>query len=211
MKATDAIIAGSVLKASKKKADDQSLITGTTVQPVFIKRIEAQEEADRLNIINQLVIGKSHKQGGQRHHWHHPTNSWWQRPQKSGRLHLYEVMKAATKGAYRPTATDVLEQVIEDIHHPFDFRKKVSVNMELMQSNTARMATYGIVIGIPQLTLTLRLANIETSCKAEYGREFPKIVPIQPLTRCDITAVYTKRIIGSRWGARTQIYQCQII
>jgi len=68
VKATDAIIAGSVLKASKKKADDQSLITGTTVQPVFIKRIEAQEEADRLNIINQLVIGKSHKQGGQRHH-----------------------------------------------------------------------------------------------------------------------------------------------
>ena len=119
-------------------------------------------------------------------------------------------MKAAIKGADQPTATDVLEQVIEDIHHPFEFQKKVSVNMELMQSNAAQMATYGIVIGIPQLTLTL-LANIETSCKAEYGREFPKIVPIQPLARCDITAVYTKRIIGSRWGALTQIYQCQIM
>ncbi len=33
------------------------------------------------------------------------------------------------------------------------------------------MATYGIVIGIPQLTLTL-LANIETATKSDYGREF---------------------------------------
>ena len=84
---------------------------------------------------------------------------------------LFEVMKAATEGADRPSATDVLDQVLEIIHHPFDFRKKVSINMELMQSNAARMATYRIVISIPQLTLTL-LANIETACKAEYGREF---------------------------------------
>jgi hypothetical protein len=33
------------------------------------------------------------------------------------------------------------------------------------------MDTYGIVIGIPQLTLTL-LANIETATKSNYGREF---------------------------------------
>jgi hypothetical protein len=33
------------------------------------------------------------------------------------------------------------------------------------------MATYSIVIGIPQLTLTL-LANIETATKSNYGREF---------------------------------------
>ncbi len=57
------------------------------------------------------------------------------------------------------------------INYPFDFCKKVSVNLELMQSNAARMATYGIVIGIPQLTLTL-LVNIETATKSDYGREF---------------------------------------
>ena len=43
--------------------------------------------------------------------------------------------------------------------------------MELMQLNVARMATQGIVIGILQLTLTL-LANIETTTKSDYGREF---------------------------------------
>ena len=64
-----------------------------------------------------------------------------------------------------------MEKLIEVINHSFDFCKKVSVNMELMQSNTAQIATYGIVIGIPQLTLTL-LANIETATKSDYGREF---------------------------------------
>jgi len=83
---------------------------------------------------------------------------------------LYEVMKVAIDGADRPNTNDVLEQLIKVINHPFDFCK-VSVNMELMQSNAARMATYGIVIGIPQLTLTL-LVNIETATKSDYGREF---------------------------------------
>jgi len=50
-------------------------------------------------------------------------------------------MKVAIDGADRPTTNDVLEQLIEVINHPFDFRKKVSVNMELMQSNAAQMAT----------------------------------------------------------------------
>jgi hypothetical protein len=65
----------------------------------------------------------------------------------------------------------VLEQLIEVINHLFDFRKKVSLNIELMQLNVAQMATCGIVIGVPQLMLTL-LANIETASKSDYGREF---------------------------------------
>ncbi len=43
--------------------------------------------------------------------------------------------------------------------------------MELMELNAAQMATYGIVIGIPQLMLTL-LANIKTATKSDYGSEF---------------------------------------
>jgi hypothetical protein len=39
------------------------------------------------------------------------------------------------------------------------------------------MATYGIVIGVPQLTLTL-LANIKTATKADYGREFCSAMPV---------------------------------
>ncbi len=47
----------------------------------------------------------------------------------------------------------------------------ISINMELMQLNAAQMATYGIIIGIPQLTLML-LANIKTATKSDYGSEF---------------------------------------
>ncbi len=80
-------------------------------------------------------------------------------------------MKIAINGANQPSTNDVLEQLLEVINHTFNFCKKVSVNMELMQSNAAQMAMYGIVIGIPQLTLTL-LANIEMATKSNYGRKF---------------------------------------
>ena len=80
-------------------------------------------------------------------------------------------MKVAINGADLPSTHDLLEQLIKVINHPFDFCKKVSIKMELMQSNVAQMAMYGIVIGIPQLMLTL-LANIETATKSNYGREF---------------------------------------
>jgi hypothetical protein len=81
-------------------------------------------------------------------------------------------MKSAINGANRPSTNNELEQLLKVIiNHNFDFCTKVSINMELMQPNAVRMATYGIHIGIPQLTLTL-LANIETATKSNYGREF---------------------------------------
>ncbi len=84
---------------------------------------------------------------------------------------LFEVMKLAIDGINRPSTNGVLEQLLEVINHNFDFCKKISINMELVQSNVAQMATYGIIIGIPQLTLML-LVNIKTATKSDYGREF---------------------------------------
>jgi len=57
IQSTDAITAGSVLKSAKKRADKLSTTTGKTILPTFTTRIEAQEEADRLKVINQSVIG----------------------------------------------------------------------------------------------------------------------------------------------------------
>ncbi len=84
---------------------------------------------------------------------------------------LFEVMKSAIDGANQPSTNNMLEHLFKVINHNIDFHKKISVNMELMQSNAAQMSMYGIVIGIPQLTLTL-LANIETPTKSNYGRKF---------------------------------------
>jgi hypothetical protein len=50
---------------------------------------------------------------------------------------LFDVMKVAIDMSDQPSMNDVLEQVLEMINHTFNFCKKVSVNMELMQSNAA--------------------------------------------------------------------------
>jgi hypothetical protein len=178
IQSTDAITAGSVLKSAKKRADKLSTTTGKTILPTFTTRTEAQEEADRLNVINQSVIGAKEGvvEAVSKLVGSDITNAILRTADGSDfksidDYTLYKVMKVAIDGADRPTTNDMLEQLLEVINHPFDFRKKVSVNMELMQSNAAQMATYGIVIGIPQLTLTL-LANIETAAKSDYGREF---------------------------------------
>jgi hypothetical protein len=57
VKSTDPITANLVLKAAKHKADAASKAASTTIAPAITLRSEAQEEADRLNVINQSVIG----------------------------------------------------------------------------------------------------------------------------------------------------------
>jgi hypothetical protein len=140
--------------------------------------MEAQGEADQLNVINQSVIGAKEgivkavsKLVGS-----NITNAILRTADGSNHksindFMLYDVMKVVINGADQPPTNDVLEQLLEVINHTFKFRKKVSVNMELMHLNAAQMATYGIVIGIPQLMLTM-LANIKTATKSDYGRKF---------------------------------------
>jgi hypothetical protein len=175
---TNAITANSVLKAAKNKVDVASKAASTTIAPTITSQSEAQEEANLLNVINQSVI--SAKEGvveavtklvGS-----DITDAVLQTA--NGREHksindytLFAEMAAAIDGTDQPSTTNVLEQLLEVINCTFDFQKKVSVNMELMQLNAARMATYVIAISIPQLTLRL-IANIENATKAEYGREF---------------------------------------
>ncbi len=83
----------------------------------------------------------------------------------------FNVMQAAIDRADHPSTNDVLEQLLKVITHTFSFCKKIIVNMELLQSNAAQMATYGIIISTPQLVLTL-LANIKTATKSKYSHKF---------------------------------------
>ena len=55
VKLTNAITARSVLKKAKQNAEALSTSTGKTVLPIITTRAE-EEEADRLNVINQSVI-----------------------------------------------------------------------------------------------------------------------------------------------------------
>ncbi len=105
---------------------------------------EAQEEANQLNVINQLVIGAKEgvvkaitKLVGS-----DVTNAILQAADGSdhkstNNFTLFKVMKLAIYGAGQPSTNNVLEQLLEVINHNFYFCKKASVNMELMQSNAA--------------------------------------------------------------------------
>jgi hypothetical protein len=57
VKSTDAITASYVIKEAKQRADMLTASTGKTVSPSITAQAEAQEEANQLNVINQLVIG----------------------------------------------------------------------------------------------------------------------------------------------------------
>jgi hypothetical protein len=57
VKSTDAITASYVVKKAKNRADELTASTGKTVLPSITSQAEAQEEANQLNLINQLVIG----------------------------------------------------------------------------------------------------------------------------------------------------------
>jgi hypothetical protein len=178
VKSTNAITENSVLKAAKARADAALKASSTTITPTITSQSEAQEEADCLNVIDQLVIGAKEgvveavtKLVGS-----NITDAVLRTANGSNHKSiddytLFAVMAEAIDGANRPSTTNVLEQLLEVINHTVDFQKKISVNMELMQLNAAGMATNRIAISIPQLTLTL-IANIENATKAKYGCKF---------------------------------------
>jgi hypothetical protein len=144
---------------------------------VFTLCSEVQEEADRRNVAAQAMIGA--KEGivkaltalvGT-----NITNSMLRTSDGNFKsveeYTVHEVMQAAYENADRPPMTEVLEQLIEVLHYTFDFCKKISANMELIQNLANRMSAYGIEVGTPSIVLML-LANIETATKHEFGWEF---------------------------------------
>ncbi len=112
----------------KKLADELSTTTGKTILPTFTTQTEAQEEANCLNVINQLVIGAKEgivealtKLVG-----NNITDAILRTADGSDHksikdFTLFNVMKVAIDGADRPPTNDVLEQVLEVINHTFDF------------------------------------------------------------------------------------------
>jgi hypothetical protein len=183
VKLTDVITAGFMIKKAKQNAEVLSISTGKTVLPIITTQAEAQEEADQLNVINQLVIRA--KEGAveaiTKLVGSDITDTILRTADGSdhksvNNFTLFDVMQVAINGADRPSTNDVPEQLLKVINHTFNFCKKISINMELLQSNVAQMATYGITIGVPQLMLTL-LANIKTATKSKYSHEFRSAMP----------------------------------
>jgi hypothetical protein len=119
VKLTNVITAGSVIKKMKQNAKVLSILTGKTVLPIITTQAEAQEEANQLNVINQLVIRA--KEGAveaiTKLVGSDITNAI--RCTADGSNHksvddftLFGVMQAAIDGADRPLTNDVLEHLL---------------------------------------------------------------------------------------------------
>jgi hypothetical protein len=116
VKLTNTITANSVLKTAKARADVASKALSTMITPAITSQLEAQEEADRLNVINQSVIGAKEgvvkavtKLVGS-----DITNAVLRTADGSDHKSiddytLFAVMAAAIDGADQPSTTNVLE------------------------------------------------------------------------------------------------------
>jgi hypothetical protein len=178
IKSTSAYSADDVLKMSKQKAAKISKDTGTTATPSITTRSDAQEEADRLNNYSQAVIGV--KEGTVEAFiaavGHDVLDTVLidadgTSPKGIDDYLLSDLTKLIISGANRPKANDVLKQLVTALTMPFDHRKKVATNVEILKSKAARVQAYGITIDTPMIVLII-FANIELAQQHEWGREF---------------------------------------
>ncbi|KAL3770316.1 hypothetical protein ACHAWO_008541 [Cyclotella atomus] len=124
--------------------------------PEITTRLDAQDEADRLNQDYQAAIGV--KEGA--------TEAWLEIVGKDVLVpvlrdtdgirtkgiddyyNLSDLVTATISGANQPKATDVLSQLTAVLNKAYDFRKKLAVNFESQQAAAAKVGSYGITIGI---------------------------------------------------------------
>jgi len=173
----EAVTPDAVLKEAKEAAEKETRGMGATTAPEFTLQLEAQEEEECCNVAAQAMIGA--KEGvveaittlvGT-----NITDSVLQTSdgdfKSVDHYTLHKVLQAAFENSKHPPMADVLEQLINVLHYTFDFRKKISANMEIVQNLANRMSSYGIDVGTPLIALML-LANIEAATQHKYGQEF---------------------------------------
>ena len=177
IRSTDAATITSVLDKSRATTNALST-TQLPVLPTITTRADAQDEADRINQINQAVIGA--KEGTTEAITDKVGSDITDAVLRTADgtdyrsiddYELHELVTAAIQGADRPNTSDVLEQLAAILAFGFDFQKKVITNIELLRAKIARMHSYGIIIDDTQMALVL-LANIELAASEAWGREF---------------------------------------
>jgi hypothetical protein len=186
IKSTSVATAKYILDNARCAAAATSTVGGPTVTPAIDNRSDVQDEANRLNLINQAVIGA--KEGTNEAITAKVGTDVTEAVLKNAGgsdfksiddWQLEEVLAAVAQGADRPKTTDVLLTLLAIIQFALDFRKEVSANMELLHAKVGCMQYYGITVDDTQLALIL-LANIDAAASEEWGHEFrPAIQTIQ--------------------------------
>ena len=155
-----------MLKEAKETAEKETIAMGATTAPAFTLQSKAQQEVDHCNVAAQAMIRA--KEGvikaimtlvGT-----NITNSVLRTRdgdfKSVDNYTLHEVLQASFENADRPPVVDVFEQIIKVLHYTFDFCKKISANMKIVQNMATKISAYGISVGTPEIVLML-LANIK--------------------------------------------------
>ena len=183
VKATEAVTAEMVTASAKIKfkADTKKAAEEKTTAPTaqeFATRSDAQAEADRLNDINQAVIGA--KEGAaealKKKVGTDVLESVLRTADGTGirgidDYTIADIIAAIMDGADRPTTNEIHDRMSDIISFTCDWRKKTTTNLEALRLMCSKLASYGIVISEAQITLIM-LNNVESAIPHEYGREF---------------------------------------
>ena len=177
IKSVDVVTPEQILKESRDEAAAISRSTGTTATPAITSHSDAQDEADRRNHYHQAVIGV--KEGVKEAivlkvgtDVTDPVLRDVNGQDYKGidDFTLHQLKEAVIAGADRPNTPDVLKQLLAAINFVFDFRKKVSANVELLNSHCAKLQSYGISVDPATRVLNI-LANTESAMQHDWGRE----------------------------------------
>ena len=159
-----------VLATATRKAAAATAALGpgaAYIAPTITTRKEAQDEANRLNLNCQAVIGA--KEGSVTAITDNVgsdvtdivlsmVNGDDFRVINNYKPH--KIASAEITGADRPATSIMLEHLVGVLGHAFNFQQKVNTNMDLIWACAARIQSYGITFDDAQITLVL-LANIE--------------------------------------------------
>ena len=176
VRSTDAVTAEHVLKRSKRAAE--ALNTTPPTVPDIVLRADAIAEAEDQNQLSQRIVGA--KEGASESIkklvgsdvldavLRTADGSDWKGIDDYS---LHDVLAAVIAGANRPTTAEVHENLLEALTTDFDFRKKMSTNLEALRTNCTRLGNYGIMINEPMLVLIVFM-NIEEAIQHPWGRDF---------------------------------------
>ena len=181
IKSNDVAAITTVLAAATREAAAATMALGpgaARITPTIITRTEAQDEANRLNLNLQAVIGA--KEGASTVITDKVCSNVTKIAlctvngddiKRIDDYDLHENFSAAITRTDRPDTNTVLEQLAGVLGYAFNFQQKINANMELLRDCAARKKSYGITVNDTHLTLVL-LANTKRAKNEDYGREF---------------------------------------
>ena len=180
IKETDVIDTDSILKTSKEEAATANAAAASGAEPAVAKitaRVDAESEADRQNIARQAAIGAKEgtAAGISKHVGTDVTDSVLREAdgnaKKVDEWHLHEIITEMIAAADRPATTSVLDALVEILQWQFDFRKRISANVEVLKAKNTKVKAFGLEATTAQLVLTI-MANVEPAAEHDYGRAF---------------------------------------